>query len=208
MPSITKQFPGPSVDNPVLLGQFAGTLRERYAEMFPPRRGFTVEFEERSTKKSRSWEIRILHGKFGGTNISMRPSIVRPQEVWISVSATSRFERRLLKVAVWIAAVLAAPLFLAGALKAGSFGAMLVGAPIYFVVAFVLGMIAVSIGRLFARRDHHFDPNLRRRILALAKDTPLPTVLERPATPAPTSSPVSPITLEAQPKRTGPGIFG
>ncbi len=207
MPSITKQFAGPSVDNPALLGQFAGILRERYAEMFPAKRGFTLEFEDKSTRKSRSWEIRILHGKFGGTNISIRPSIVRPQEVWVSVSSTSRFERRLLKVAVWIAAILAAPLFLAGALKAGSLGAMIIGAPLYFVVAFILGMIAVFIGRLFARRDHHFDPSLRLRILAVAKDTSLPTILERPEIPTPAATPISPATLEAMPKRTGPGLF-
>ncbi|HZT34401.1 MAG TPA: hypothetical protein VFA15_00665, partial [Nitrososphaera sp.] len=131
----------------------------------------------------------------------------RPQEVWVSVSSTSRFERRLLKVAVWIAAILAAPLFLAGALKAGSLGAMIIGAPLYFVVAFILGMIAVFIGRLFARRDHHFDPSLRLRILAVAKDTSLPTILERPEIPTPAATPISPATLEAMPKRTGPGLF-
>ncbi len=134
---------------------------------------------------------------------------MRPQEVWVSVSATSRFERRLLKVAVWIAAILAAPLFLAGAIKAGSLGAMIVGAPLYFVAAFILGTVAVFIGRLFARRDHHFDPNLRRRILTIAKDTPLPTILERPESSAVpvAATPISPGALEALPKRTGPGVF-
>ncbi len=84
---------------------------------------------------------------------------------------------------------------------------MIIGAPLYFVVAFILGMIAVFIGRLFARRDHHFDPSLRLRILAVAKDTSLPTILERPEIPTPAATPISPATLEAMPKRTGPGLF-
>jgi hypothetical protein len=206
MPRVIKQFPGQSVDNPALMGQFACTLKERYVEMFPARRGFAVEFADRTSKKSPSWEIQILHGMFGGTKISIRPSIFIPQQVWVTVSATSRFERRLLKVAVWLALLMMVPFYIAAKLQGSSIAILLIITPMYFIVALILGTIAMLIGRLFGRLDHHFDPGLRRRILAAAGDVPLPDTLQRPETPVTVSS-IPPSSFEALPKRSSPWPF-
>src|ERR1700694_2454116 len=103
MPSIHKEFPGPSVDNPALLGQFARTLADRYIALFPMTRGFAVELEDKTTKRTHGWEIRIFHGNLGGAEVSLSPSIAVPQEIVITVSKTSRFQRLLMKCAVGLA---------------------------------------------------------------------------------------------------------
>jgi hypothetical protein len=206
MPKVTKEFPGPSVDNPALMGQFAHTLKDRFVEMFPVRRGFTVEIEDKTAKKSLQWDVRILHGKFGGTGITIKPNLFYPQQIWVTVAPTSRFQQGLFKLAVVAALVLVAPFFLAGIFQARVAFVLMICIPIFFLVAFVLVMITTLISRLFSRLDHHFDPGLRRRILAVAEDVPLPSVVQRTATPATVAS-LAPDTLQALPKRSGPWPF-
>ena len=206
MSRVIKQFPGSSVDNPALMGQFAHALNDRYLEMFPARRGFTVEIEDKTAKKTPQWEVRVLHGKFGGTSIWIRPGIFYPQQVWVTVAPTSRFEQGLFKLAVGLALILMAPFFIAGMFQARLAFVLMIGIPIYFAATFVLVMIVTLISRMFGRLDHHFDPGLRQRILAAAGDVSLPTILQRSETPATVSS-LAPDTLQALPKCSGPWPF-
>jgi hypothetical protein len=120
-----------------------------------------------------------------------------------TVLPVSRFELRLTRWAVGLALILMIPFFIAGVFQTRLGFVLLVGVPIYFTLAFVLGMIAMLISRLLSRFDHHFDPAIRRRILAVAGELPLPGTLQRPE--AAITLPAAPLgALQALPKRSGP----
>jgi hypothetical protein len=202
---IYKEFPGPSVDNPALLHQFAQALARRYAQMFPAARGFALDLKEYKVGKAlRGWEILILHGFFAGARILSTPGRLTPQLITIRVSQDSRLHQRLTNIAAVLALLIMAPIFIMGILRVRVILALVLCAPILFVLAVVLSLIVNLICRLFRPLDHYFDENTQSRILAIAGEVPLPTTLDRSAFPVPPPPPPAPSPIPAYPTRRGP----
>lgn len=200
MPDLVKPFSKHSLDNPALLAQFAHTLTAQYREMFPATRGFTVELRERGPSRFPSrvrqsdrmgWQIRILHGTFGGTLVFLKYCNSVPEQVHITSEQTCRLYPAL----VWILAVptLLASQIVVFSLFAASWMAQPDPLKFIFVIlirvcSFVIAIIVLRIlvgllNRVFAQLDDRFDKHTRRHIIALAERLPLPSTLEYPLSP-------------------------
>jgi uncharacterized transporter YbjL len=205
---IVKEFPGPSVDNPVLLRQFAQTLAKRYAEMFPAARGFALELKENTIGKIRGWEITILHGFLSGAMVSISPNRGAEQQISINVMDHSRLQQLLTKVAAVLALVMAAPPFVLGLLRGRLLIALIAGGIVCIVAGLVLTVIVLVICRLFKRFNHYFNHATQQQILAIANQFPLPTTIDRSDLPTPPPPHPSPAAIPAFPARRGPYGIG
>jgi len=201
VPSIFKEFPAPSVDNPALLRQYVYTLAEQYRQRFSALRGFAVEVEDRTAKKNMKpgWELRILHGTFGGATVVLTPIRTEPRVIQVETGKTSRAKIRSVKVAAVILGVIMIPLLL-GVLFAGlRLGfALILLAPVFFILAAVLSGIAALIGNALGKFDKAFSENSRQMILKMVEELPLPDKLQGPTPPPPMPNQQ---TLNALPER-------
>jgi hypothetical protein len=206
VPSIFKEFPAPSVDNPALLAQYACALADRYRQLFSSARGFAVELQEKkSSSRSQGWELRILHGMFGGADVALKPITADPRVIEVRAGKTSRMEFRLQKIAGALAFVVMFPFLLAALYVSHGrlLFALLLLAPFFFIVLAILVGIATLIGRALSGFDHAFSDVIRQRILKVAEELPLPDRLQGP-TPPPPHPNAQPIS--AFPQR--PGMWG
>jgi hypothetical protein len=205
---INKEFPSPSVDNPVLLRQFAQTLAKRYAEMFPAARGFALELKENTVGKICGWEITILHGFLSGAMVLISPNRRAEQQISIDVMDHSRLQQTLTKVAAVLALVIAAPAFVLGLFRGRLLVALIAGGIVLIVAGMVLSVIMLLISRLFRPFDHYFDQATQQQILAIANQLPLPTAIDRSDLPTPPPPHPSPTPVPAFPARRGPYGIG
>src|SRR5262249_6714292 len=144
VPSIFKEFPAPSVDNPALLAQYACTLADRYRQTFSPARGFAVELEDKTSIRRRGWELRILHGSFGGASVALQPITTDPRAIEVRAGKTSRVEFRLQKVAGGVAVAVMFPVLLAALFVTHLrvLFTLLLLAPVFFILVAILVGIA------------------------------------------------------------------
>jgi hypothetical protein len=204
MPKITKQFPAPSVDNPALLREFALKLAGTYRDMFPAQQGFAVELEDRSNPKASRLQIRILRGNFGGVQAYISSSRLVAQQISITVSKTSRMEHRLQTWFLRLAVILLLPFLLSGIFKIRPGHLLLISVPVFFLLAFLLQLVALSISGILGKLYPNFAPEVQSQIFNVVSDLPLPANLQRPQPSATVQPPPRPADAQALPKRTGP----
>src|SRR5262249_44440728 len=121
-----------------------------------------------------------------GATVQLTPMSKEPRVIQIETGKTSRAKIRSVKVAAVILGVIMIPLLFAilfAGLRLGF--ALILLAPVFFIVAAILRGIAELIGNALCKFDNAFSENSRQMVLKMAEELPLPDRLLGPTPPPP-----------------------
>jgi hypothetical protein len=175
-PSFETGFPKPSLDNPMLFGQYADAIAARLRLQYSPSAGYriAVEKQEKDPKKRR-WDINVHRGWFAGAQVNIKPVSGAPHRANVEVC----WHTRLMEIMAKTFAVLSVPffilIFLVFAFTTRLGFALILTLILWFVWALLGSIVMVLIARLAsAAFGNEFDQNRRSTLAQEIKNIALP----------------------------------
>jgi hypothetical protein len=182
-PGFETGFPKPSLDNPILFGQYADAIAACLRLQYGPSAGYRIAIERHDKDpKKRRWEINVHRGLFDGAQITIKPTTAMPHRAMVEVGWHSRMVDILLKGFVILSLPIFAVIFLALVFSTRIGFAVILTAMLFFIWAAIGAVLILIFAKICAKiAGSQFDYNRRATMAQEIKGFPLPS----PATPPP-----------------------
>lgn len=175
-PGFETGFAKPSLENPMLFGQYADAIAARLRLQYAPSAGYRIALEKHDKDaKKRHWDINVHRGLFDGAQITVKPASAMPHRAMVEVGWHSRLVDILLKGFVILSLPIFAVIFLALVFSTRIGFAVILTAILFFIWAVIGSVLVLILARLCSKIfGGEFDYNRRSSMAEDIKNVALP----------------------------------